>query len=207
MLDRILRPAADPLLDRLARILAAKAVRADQVTWAGFGLGIAAAASAAFGFYLLALLFFLANRLADGIDGSLARRDRPTDLGGFLDISLDFIVYSGLVFAMALSMPEEAFAACYLMFSFVGTGTSFLAFAIFAAKRGLSNPEVAGKGLYYMGGLAEGTETIMFFILVLLFPSLFSKMAYIFGALCFVTAAGRIGSAIAVLKDEKDEFR
>ena len=62
-----------------------------------------------------------------------------TDLGGFLDIVLDFIVYAGMVFAFAVADPgANALAAAFLLFAFMGTGSSFLAFAMMAAKRRLS---------------------------------------------------------------------
>jgi phosphatidylglycerophosphate synthase len=204
MLDRALRPVVDPFLEFLTQPIEAKGLSANQVTWAGFAMGLLAMASASAGLFKLALIALLLNRLADGIDGCLARRRGVTDLGGYLDIVLDFIVYSGMVFAFALAIPEAALPASFLIFSFVGTGASFLAFAIFAAKRGLGEPAPSGigpggKGFYYLGGITEGTETILLFVFICLAPDRFAVAAYIFGALCWVTTAGRIGAAIRTL--------
>jgi len=200
MLDRALRPILDPALEFLANPIERTGLTPNQVTWGGFALGLGAMIAAAAGHFALALGLLLLNRLADGIDGCLARRKGASDLGGYLDIVLDFIVYSGMVFAFALAMPQLAIAACFLMFAFFGTGSSFLAFAIFAAKRGLGKDADAPKSFYYLGGITEGTETILLFVFISLFPGAFEPAAYVFGALCWITTAGRIGTAIKVLR-------
>ncbi len=133
------------------------------------------------------------NRLADGLDGALARRSKKTDRGGFLDITLDFIFYSSIPFAFALADPlTNALAAAFLIFSFIGTGCSFLAYAIMAEKRGITTDIRGQKSLYYLGGLTEGTETILLFVIFCLFPTWFPVLAVIFGALCWITTATRI---------------
>ena len=199
MLDRAARRLVDPTLELIAGRAARLRLTADQVTVLGFGMGLAAIAAIAAQFYLLGLALLLLNRLADGIDGCLARRNGPTDLGGYLDIVLDFIVYAGLAFAFALAQPESALAAAFLIFSFMGTGSSFLAFAIFAAKRKLDEQQGL-KGFYYLGGITEGTETILLFVFVCLLPDYFAAAAYVFGALCWLTTIGRIGSAVQRLR-------
>jgi phosphatidylglycerophosphate synthase len=195
MLDRAARRRLDPLLDRWAERCIALGLSANAVTLAGFAIGLLAMLFVAAGHDLVGLILLLLNRAADGIDGAVARRTRPTERGGYLDIVLDFILYSGVPFAFAVGHPEQALAAAFLIFSFVGTGTSFLAFAIF--KR---DAPKQGKAFHYLGGLTEGTETIAFFVLVLLFPSAFSVAAWIFGGLCWLTTVGRIGAAASALR-------
>ena len=113
----------------------------------------------------------------------MARLTRPTDRGGFLDITLDFILYSGFVFAFAVLDPaRNALPAAFLIFSFVGTGASFLAFAVMAAKRGLESSARGAKSLYYLGGLTEGTETILLLALICLWPAAFPILAWVFGS-------------------------
>lgn len=199
MLDRAARRLIDPVLDQLALTAQRAGVTANQITVAGFGCGLASIGAIALQSYEFGLLLLLANRLADGVDGALARRVGATDLGGYLDIVLDFIVYSGLAFAFALAQPERALAASFLIFSFMGTGSSFLAFAIFAAKRKLAEHQ-GMKGFYYLGGITEGTETILLFVFVCLLPGYFPHAAYVFGALCWLTTIGRIGAAVQRLR-------
>lgn len=201
MLDRALRPLIAPLLDSISRPLAQNGVRANQVTWFGFAIGVVAAFAIASENYLTGLAALLLNRLADGLDGCLARSHGATDLGGYLDIVLDFIVYSGMAFAFAVAQPDAALSAGFLIFSFVGTGTSFLAFAIFAAKRSLIADAKDNRGFYFLGGLTEGAETILFFAIICLAPTYFSAAAYAFGGLCWLTTIGRIATAINILRD------
>lgn len=200
MLDRAARRLLDPVLDRLALAAQRRRVTADQVTVAGFLCGVAAIAAIALQSYGLGLVLLLANRLADGVDGALARRTGSTDLGGYLDIVLDFIIYSGAVFGFALAQPDQAMASAFLIFSFMGTGSSFLAFAIFAAKRKLDGEAAGNKSFYYLGGITEGTETILLFVVILLFPGWFAAAAYVYGALCWLTTIGRIGAAVQRLR-------
>lgn len=196
MFDAALRPWIDRFLDPVGRGLARIGVSANAVTWFGFALGIAAAVAAAVGAALPAALLILGNRLCDGLDGAVARASGSSDLGAYLDITLDFIFYSAVPFGLAIANPDHALAAAFLIFSFVGTGSSFLAFAIIAQKRGISTEARGKKGFFYLGGLTEGGETIIFLIVVVIFPQAFMPLAWVFGALCWITTATRIWSAI-----------
>ncbi|MEF1219738.1 CDP-alcohol phosphatidyltransferase family protein, partial [Photobacterium damselae] len=176
---------------------------ANQVTITGFIIGLFTLPALAFQRYDLALIFIVINRLLDGLDGAIARRQGITDCGGFLDITLDFIFYSLVPFGFVLADPNNnAIAGAFLIYSFIGTGSSFLAFAIMAGKRNIESPVYKQKSLYYIGGLTEGTETIACFILFCLFPSYFSIIAWIFGALCWVTTATRIWAGYQTLKQQ-----
>ncbi len=191
-------------LEWLAVPLARRGIQADQVTVAGFVIGMLAIPALAFGGYKLALGLIAVNRIADGIDGVLARQNGPTDAGGFLDIVLDFIFYAAVVVGFALADPtQNALAAGILLFTFMGTGSSFLGFAVLAQKKGLSSPVYPTKSLYYLGGLTEGTETLAFFVVICLFPEEFPWLALIFAGACGITAGVRIVSGYHTLKDKK----
>jgi phosphatidylglycerophosphate synthase len=128
MLDRAANAALMPLLDRIARCLVRAGIGADAVTLAGFGIGIAAAVAIALQAYLVGLALLLVSRLADGLDGAVARLTQPTDRGAFLDIALDFLFYASIPLAFALADPgANALAAALLLAAFIGTGSSFLA--------------------------------------------------------------------------------
>ena len=182
-----------PSLTIIAKQLDKQGINANQVTLTGFVIGMLAIPLLAFQLYIPALLAILLNRLLDGVDGALARRQSPSDAGGFLDITLDFIFYSGVVFGFAWANPEQnALAACLLIFSFMGTGASFLAYAIMAEKHQLTDPHYPHKSLYYIGGLAEGTETIILFVLFCLLPNYFPQFALGFAIICLITTALRV---------------
>ena len=197
MLDAPLRRVIDRPLDTVGRRLAAAGVPADAVTLAGFAVGLLAIPLLAVEHYGAALAAILVNRLADGLDGAVARRRGATDLGGYLDIVCDFLFYGGVVFGFALARPGNALPAAFLVFSFVGTGSSFLAFAILAAKRGLATAARGDKAFYYLGGLTEGSETIALFVAMCLLPGAFAPLAWGFGALCWITTAARVAGAAA----------
>jgi len=199
MMDARLRHLIDPPLDRIGAGLAARGVRADAVTAFGFGLGIIAWAALTLQAYGVALAFVLLNRLCDGLDGAVARHAGLTDRGGYLDIVLDFVFYAGVPFFFAVGRPETALPAAFLAFSFMGTASSFLGFAVFAAKRGIATEARGRRSLYYLGGLTEGMETIALFVLICLVPAWFPPAAWTFGGLCWLTAAGRIASALRML--------
>ena len=193
MFDAKVRPLIDPPLERMATAAIRAGWSADGITLLGFVIGLLALPAIAFNAFWLALFLIVLNRLADGLDGAVARQTQKTDRGGFLDISLDFIFYSSIPFAFALADPaSNALAATFLIFSFIGTGCSFLAYAIMAEKRGLSTDIRGQKSLYYLGGLTEGAETIGLFILACLLPAWFPAFAWIFGTLCWITTATRI---------------
>lgn len=193
MLDRALLGLLRRPLQRAARGLAAAGVRADTVTWCGLAFGAAAAVCIASGRPLLGLAFIAASRLADGLDGELARATTPTDRGAFLDITLDFLFYAAIPLAFAVADPAaNALPAAVLLAAFIGTGSTFLAFAVLAERRGLERTGYPSKGFYYLGGLTEGTETIACFALMCLLPEHFAWWAYGFAALCALTIGTRL---------------
>jgi phosphatidylglycerophosphate synthase len=201
MLDAYVRPIFDAPLDRAAEALARRGVSANAVTGAGAALGLAACAALSLGAYEVALFLILGNRISDGLDGAVARRTAVTDLGGFLDTVADFLFYSAVPFAFALAEPQRALAAAFLILSFVGTGVTFLAFAAIAARRAMTTERYGRKSIYYLGGLTEGSETILVFALMALRPDWFEPLAYGFGALCWVTTAVRIWRGAILFRD------
>jgi phosphatidylglycerophosphate synthase len=201
MIDPKLLPVTRAVLYVPARLLVRLGVTADQVTVAGFVVGLLAVPLLAFEFYAAALIAILLNRLADGLDGAVARRTQLTDAGGYIDIVLDFVFYSAVVFGFLLASPEQnAVAAGVLLLTFMGTGSTFLAFASLAGKRGIENPSYPNKSLHYMGGLTEGFETILAFVAFCLWPQHFAVLAYIFAAACWITAITRIVAGYRTLK-------
>lgn len=192
MLDAALRQVIDPPLARLAGALVAVGISANAVTVAGFVVGMGAVVALSQGAYLTGLALIGVNRLMDGLDGAIARQTRLSDLGGFLDIVLDFIFYAGVVFGMTWSQPENALYGAFLLWSFMGPTTTFLAYAILAAKHNVTTEIRGAKSLYYLGGLTEGTETILTFVLFCLFPAWFPVICVVYGIMCWITALTRI---------------
>ena len=135
MFDRAVRRVIDPLLEIPARRLAASNVSANTITVIGFVFGTLACAAIAMGDYGTGLVLILLNRLADGLDGMVARQRQASDLGGFLDIVLDLLFYGGIPVSFAISDPARLLPSIFLVYSFIGTSGSFLAFAVISARR------------------------------------------------------------------------
>lgn len=195
MLDRVFVARLKEPLGALAARLVRAGIGADAMTVAGCAIGLLGAAAIAAQAPLLGLVLIVLSRLADGLDGAIARCTGPTDRGAFLDIVLDFVFYAAVPLGFAFADPAaNALPAAVLLAAFIGTGSSFLAFAALAAKRGMSNAQLPDKGFYYLGGLTEATETLVCFIAMCLWPQAFPLLAYGFAVLCALTLVGRIAA-------------
>lgn len=192
MIDTQVRQIIEKPLVLCARAFIAVGIKADTVTMLGFIIGCLAGIAIWQGSFTIALCLILLSRFCDGLDGTIARQLGATDRGAFLDISLDFLFYSWIPLSFALHDAQNALAATFLIFSFVGTGTSFLSYATIAEKRGVAPTVKANKGIYYLDGLTEGTETILFLCACCIWPNSFVVLATLFGILCLVTTCLRI---------------
>jgi len=203
MLDSFVRPCIDPPLNKIALFFKRSKITGNHVTLAGFGFGLVSCAMMFTGDYMVALIFLIINRLCDGLDGAIARmRGETSDFGGYLDIMLDFIIYALFPFAAGLGIGtiESITVSAFVLFSIIGTGVSFLAYAIICAKRGLETSHQGKKTFYFSNGLMEGTETIIVMIMMCVLPDRFIVIGTIFGVLCMITTAMRIRMAYHVFK-------
>ncbi|MBU6155659.1 MAG: CDP-alcohol phosphatidyltransferase family protein [Alphaproteobacteria bacterium] len=204
MFDAMIRPHIDKPLARVATHLVRWQVSANSVTAMGFLLGMGAAGFIASGQFIAGLVLFLASRVLDGLDGAVARQTRLTDLGGYLDITLDFIVYASMVLGFALADPaRNALAAAFLTTSFMAPAATFLAYAIFAAKRGITTEIRGRKSMYYLGGLTEGFETILTLSLMCLLPYWFPVIAVVYALMCWITGGTRIAAAVQAFSSDE----
>lgn len=197
MLDAPIQRLIARPLDAAGLALARAHVSANAVTLFGAFLAIPLVGALATRSYGLALVLLALNRIVDGLDGAVARATRRSALGGYLDIVADYVFYAGVPLGFALAVPSDnALAAAALLASFLLTCSSFLAYAALAAQQGLKIEPERPKSFLYSRGLMEGTETIAFFVAMILRPSHFVTFAWIFAALCALTAVQR--SALAV---------
>ena len=193
MLDRYATALIRPTVQRLGQRLARAGVSANQLTVARFLIGLLAALLIAFHAYLAAVMAVLVSRACDALDGAVTRHGTATHRGGFLDITLDFLFYASIPLAFALAdPPRNALAAAVLLAAFVGTASSFLAFAAIAARRGVLSTAYPDKSLYCLGGLTEATETLVLFVAMCLWPPHFAVLAYGFSVACAVTIGSRL---------------
>lgn len=202
MLDKYITPVIKPILNPIVVVLHKRGISADQLTVVGFIIGMLALPLLAYQLWFGALIAILLNRVFDGLDGALARyTHQSTSAGGYLDITLDFLFYAVIPLGFILANPaQNAIAGALLLAAFIGTGSSFLAFAIAAEKFQLDKPQFKYKSFYYLNGLTEGTETIAFFVAFCLWPQHFVILASIFAAACAITILTRIYGGYHTLK-------
>ncbi|CAI8311270.1 MAG: Inner membrane protein YnjF [Rhodobiaceae bacterium UBA7378] len=204
MLDPLMRRLIDPPLKGVASILP-RQLSANRITIGGFILGVCCFVAIAIGSMMAALVFLLLNRLADGLDGAVARRDTPSELGGYLDIVADFVLWGLLPLGFIILDSGNAVAAAVLLSAFSMSMTVFLAFAIMAEKRGLETDTQGRKSFFYMAGLAEGTETIVFFVVVMIWPGFFIPAAFIYAAIVYLSVIGRVATSYTALQNLKTD--
>lgn len=205
MLDKYITPVIKPLLTPVVSLLHKRNITADQLTFYGFIVGISAVPLLAFQLWYWALAAIIVNRILDGLDGALARyANQSSSAGGFLDITLDFLFYAAIPLGFIFADPQlNAIAGSILLATFIGTGSSFLAFAIAAEKFKIDKPQFKYKSFYYLNGLTEGTETIALFIAFCIWPQHFSLLAFIFSAACIITIFTRIYGGYNTLKAQE----
>ncbi|MBH0026426.1 MULTISPECIES: CDP-alcohol phosphatidyltransferase family protein [unclassified Pseudoalteromonas] len=205
MLDKYITPVIKPLLTPVVALMHKRGITPDQLTVVGFLVGLLAVPLLAFEIWYGALVAIALNRILDGLDGALARyANQSSSAGGFLDITLDFLFYAAIPLGFILENPEQnAIAGAILLATFIGTGSSFLAFAIAAEKFKLEKPQFKYKSFYYLNGLTEGTETIALFIAFCIWPQHFAVMASIFAIACGITIFTRIHGGYHTLKQQE----
>jgi phosphatidylglycerophosphate synthase len=198
MLDRAVRRLLARPLDAAGGALADVGVRPLALTAAGWFVGVGACVAVGLGHWNVGLVLWLLNRLLDGLDGPTARRLGPTELGGFLDIVADFSIYAGFVVAVAVAVPPARIASLALLSAYYISGTAFLALSSLIERRG--GIQTDERSLRFVGGLAEGTETVVVYVLFCLFPDQSAVIAWIFAVAVAFTAAQRIFYGVRVLR-------
>ncbi len=198
MLDHRLRAHVTPITDTLALRARALGIRPMQVTLTGLAIGLAAAAAVASGHWTMGAILWLVNRLLDGIDGPLARLERPTELGGYIDFVADYVVYLAIPVAVVISAPSLATAVVALLSAYLINIVQLLTqSSISAERRDLRDDD---RSLRLHRGLVEGAETIVAYTILLLAPQWAREVIIVFAGAVLVTAAQRFIVALRTLE-------
>ncbi len=197
MLDRRARALYAPALDRAANRTVHAGISAGAVTAAGLLVGVGACVAAATGTWAAALVLWLLNRTLDGLDGAVARRSSASDLGGMLDFLADFVVYGGFLVGVAIAQPGARVACAALLAAYLLNNVALLSFASLIEKRGL--PLGDERSLRFTSGLTEGTETVIAYAAICLFPAQAATIAWVFSAMVLVTVGQRVALAVRTL--------
>lgn len=206
MLDAPVRRALERPLDRAASVLDRPWMTPDRLSLAGLALALASAVLAALALWPAALVAWLVSRVLDGLDGPLARRrGGGTEAGGFLDITADFAAYGAGVLGVALGATGALDGGSPQAWEWVGflavllayyvNGAAFLAFSSAAERlerQGRRARLDDGRTFSFIGGLAEGTETIVVHSLWLLVPGAAPVVAWVWAGVVGVSAVQRV---------------
>ena len=192
MIDREINRYIDGYLNPIANIFYKIGVSPNWVTFLGLVVAFICFAALSHGLFYLGLILILINRFLDGLDGRLARLDKPRKFGAFFDITSDFAFYALIPLGFAVFSPyENALPTAFLLAAFYVNGSSFLAEAILVEKYNIEIDQTE-KGFFYSFGLIEGFETICFFLFICFFPNLYANASYIFFFLTLFTHVIRI---------------
>ncbi|NCC33810.1 MAG: CDP-alcohol phosphatidyltransferase family protein, partial [Chloroflexia bacterium] len=165
MIDKALREPKESLLGPLVRG-PLRRIHPTSITVVAAIVGVAAAVAAWQGLYVAALILWVVNRILDGLDGTLARlTDQQSDLGAYLDILLDHLVYAAIPMGLALAVntPAGYLALAALLASFYLNGASWMYLAALLEKRQAGARKQGELTTVTMpGGLIEGAETVVF---------------------------------------------
>lgn len=210
MLDTPARAMLRAPLDRIATLLDRSWITPDGLTLAGLAIGLSGAVAAANQRWYLALVLWLTSRLADGLDGPLARRRAATGegrtsgpAGGFLDITVDFVVYGSFVVGVGVGWGGDLLPFLVVLLGYYVNGAAFLAFSSIAERTRQRLDD--GRSLSFLGGLAEGTETIMVHSLWCVFPTWAGSIAWGWGAVVSVSATQRIVAGYQTLRSDRSQ--
>ena len=204
MLDTPLRTVLERPFDTAARVLDRSWITPDRLTVAGLIVGLGAATAAGLAWWWLAVALWLASRVADGLDGPLARRRvrlgtaQPGSAGGFLDIMADFTVYGAFVLGVGIGVDGPMLPFAAVLLAYYLNGAAFLAFSSIAERTGHQLDD--GRSLSFLGGLAEGTETIVVHTLWALFPAAAPVIAWVWAVVVGVSAGQRIVTGYRTLR-------
>ena len=172
MFDHYLRGLKDRLLAPLAALL--RSVPPNALTLIAFVFGIACAGAAARGAWTVGVMLWIANRITDGVDGTVARlANRQTDFGGYLDILLDFVVYAAIPvgFAMQSSDRNVLIWALVLEAAFFVNACSWMYLSAVLEKRASGASRTGELTTVTMPpALVAGFETVVFFALFFVYP-------------------------------------
>lgn len=202
MFDIALRPLKDGLFDPCCKYIPAF-VTPLHVTRLAFIFGLLScySISVTYDNSRLSLVFWALNRSLDCLDGALARhRGTASDLGGFLDLLGDFIIYSLLPIAIAKGFPfQEGGNAGWIAVAVLEATfhvNNFILFYVAAIAEKLAKVEIKGDtsksrtkeltSVMMRPALMEGMESGLLFTAMLVYPSQIQLLSWTMAALVLV---------------------
>lgn len=192
MLDTYARKHVQPAVDKTADYLLKKGWTADGVTKTAFAIGLSSGVFIYLDQLVLALIALWLSGFLDVVDGTMARKTKPSPWGTLLDISFDRLVEISVILGLAFRFPDSMWALLLLSASIIVAMTVFLTVGALSEKQGM-------KSFYYQAGLAERTEGFILFTLMIVFSPYLTAITLLFIAVQIFTIFQRMAEAKRIL--------
>ncbi|MGX7595846.1 CDP-alcohol phosphatidyltransferase family protein [Planococcus plakortidis] len=192
MLDTYARKHVQPAVDKTADYLLKKGWTADGVTKTAFAIGLSSGVFIYLDQPALALIALWLSGFLDVVDGTMARKTKPSPWGTLLDISFDRLVEISVILGLAFRYPDSMWALLLLSASIIVAMTVFLTVGALSEKQGM-------KSFYYQAGLAERTEGFILFSLMILLTDYLTATTLLFIAVQIFTIFQRMAEAKRIL--------
>lgn len=193
MLDTHARKHVQPIVEKTADVFLKLGFTANGVTKIAFVIGM----SSGFFIYLdqpfWAIFVLWLSGYLDVVDGTMARKTKPSSWGTLLDISFDRLVEISVILGLAFRFPDSMWALLLLSVSIIVAMTVFLTVGALSDKEGM-------KSFYYQAGLAERTEGFILFTLMIVFSAYLTAITLVFCAVQLITISQRMAEARRILK-------
>ena len=151
----------------------------------------------------IAVTAWLLSRLADGLDGAVARHQGvSSDRGGLVDMVADTIGYAAIPLGIAAGLDTRAawITVAFLLATFYVNAVSWTYLGALLEKRAHGATATGASTSTIMPrGLVEGTETIVFFTIALAWPGGATAVLAVMATAVGLTIVERLWWARAVL--------
>lgn len=187
MIEQTIRPYYQALLVDRSAIWLQQRISPNTVTLLSGLFGLLILPALWLNCSVLAIALLLLSGYFDTLDGTLARLTQQTSAwGSVLDIMMDRLVELMVVFALWGINPSSRGIGCLLMLgSMLLCISSFLVVGIFTENS-------SHKSFHYSSGIMERAEAFLFFIAMIIWPSMFTDLAVAFSILVTLTAIVRL---------------
>lgn len=204
MFDLLTRQLKEEILQPFVNLFTV--LTPNQITLLSGAAGIACCIAIIQSHYYIALLLWLINRILDGLDGTVARiTSQQTHFGGYLDIIVDFTVYSAITIAIAYEQTIHStdVSTAVLRWTvtaalngvyFVNAASLFM-FSAIHTNINNKNTELTTVSMSPSTALIEGTETVVAYTVFLLVPSYMTPLYLCFGGAVVITILQRLYDA------------
>ena len=204
MFDIQLRYVKDGIFQPVCRYVP-RPITPLHITAAAFVAGLLSCYAAATQSIQLSLICWCLNRILDCLDGALARhRGTASDLGGFLDLLGDFIVYSSIPIGVAAGWNDtpSTWKAVTVLEAFFHINNFVLFYVAAVAEKRVSKGGAKAKELTSVTmrpALIEGMESGFLFTAMLAWPGMIEWWCWIMAGLVGVGIAQRVAWTVPAL--------